>query len=133
MFVAEKFWFVGGGRWILLFQTGFSTKKELWSTERETYFKIIFFFKTKNISRKCQFCLKMQFLSRKREIQWRIQLSPFALDPSCEMLTVYAYPMGLIHLFPCSSSSAPGISYWLYQCEGLETPQIRKPNWTLQL
>lgn len=69
-----------------------------------------------------------------RELKMEIQLNPFAPDPSCEMLTDCGYSMGLLpSVTTWSSTSVPGISYWLYQSEGLETAKIRNPKLGLDI
>lgn len=71
--VAERVSFVGGGKWILVFRTSFSTKKEeVWSGESKVLvdglvcFGLVFL-RTKNVLGKCLVCLKMRFLSIQRD------------------------------------------------------------------
>lgn len=97
-YVAERFWFVGGGKWILLFQTSFSTKKKRFRVVKEKYNNS--FFQDQKCFREMSVLLENAILIKierfNRELKIEIQLSPFAPDPSCEMLTDCAYPMGLL-------------------------------------
>lgn len=122
-----------------IFQTSFSTKKEKlhFGVLKERIIFFSFFFQDEKHFRKMSVLLENEIHTKIERFnrEWKIEFNRIHLPhiPTMKCWQPLATLWVCFHLLPCSSASAPGVSYLLHRSEGLETPKYKKPKLELDM